>query len=200
MRSWAGRRTRIVGCGVGTRQARLVPRVAKGPGARGSADAGPGSELPNAARGDVGAWGARVREGRGRARTNCRRRADEQASDERPEGDCDAPRETRRGGEESRTTGRAGQVEGRKQGASGPHHRNRGSCRGGRKAAETLTELPLPEDTRGGSKSNAPRHDGTVRGRTALSVEGRPCLDPTDTPSAATVFGGLENSSTTAFS
>src|SRR5437870_2986751 len=164
MRSWAGRRTRIVGCGVGTRQARLVPRIAEGRGPRGSVDARPGSELPNAARGDVGAWGARVPEGRGRARTNCGRRADEQPSDERPEGDCDAPRETRRGGEESRTTGRAGQVEGRKQGASGPHHRNRGSCRGGRKAAETLTELPLPEDTSGGSKSHALRYVGTIRG------------------------------------
>src|SRR2546427_171904 len=153
MRSWAGRRTRIVGCGrVGTRQARLVPRIAEGRGPRGSVDARPRSELPNAARGDVGAWGARVPEGRGRARTNCGRRADEQPSDERPEGDCDAPRETRRGGEESRTTGRAGQVEGRKQGASGPDHRNRGSCRGGRKAAGTLTQLPLPPGTRGGAR------------------------------------------------
>src|SRR2546426_3538866 len=185
---------------MGTRQARLVPRITERRGPRAPVDARSGHELPNPAGGDVGARRARVCEGRGRAQGNMGGGADEQPSDERPEGDRDAPRETRRSSEESRTTGRAGQVEGRKQGAPVTYHRDRGSRRGDRKAAETVTGLPLHEDTRGGSDSHASGYVETVRARVAFSGVGRPCLDPTHTPPAATVFGGLENSSTTPFS
>src|SRR2546426_11520380 len=164
---------------MGTRQARLVPRITERRGPRAPVDARSGHELPNAAGGDVGARRARVCEGRGRAPANIRSRADEQPSDERPKGDRDAPRETRRSSEESRTTGRAGQVEGRKQGAPVTHHRDRGSRRGDRKAAETGTGLPLHEDTRGGSDSLASRYFETVWARVGFSVGGRACFDPT---------------------
>src|SRR5256884_364689 len=67
--------------GIGTREARLVPRVAKGRGARAPVDARSGSELPHPARGDVGAGGARLPEGRGRAPASLGSRTDEQPSD-----------------------------------------------------------------------------------------------------------------------
>src|SRR2546425_2279421 len=134
---------------MGTRETRLVPRITEGRGPRAPVDARSGCELSHPAGGDVGAWGARVPESRGRAPTNFGSRADEQPPDERPEGDRESARETRRGGEKSRTTGRAGQVEGRKQGTPVPHHRHRGSRRCDRKEAETVTGLPIHEDARG---------------------------------------------------
>src|SRR3989442_3986675 len=179
---------------MGTREGGLVPRITEGRVPRAPVGARWGCELPNPAWGDVGAWGARVPEGRGRAPTNCGRRADEQPSVERPEGDRESARETRRGGEKSRTTGRARQVEGRKQGTPVPHHHHRSSRRFHREEAETGTGLPIHEDARGRTGSHASGYVGTFRGRVAFSAEWRPCFDPTETPSAAALVGRLENS------